>query len=70
VGSDSTQANPCPKKSIGSDTEGKGCQRGKGVRYPFLRFRDPLLVPYVFMNAVDANLISGETLVQMLEETH
>jgi hypothetical protein len=34
------------------------------------RFRDPLLVPYVFMNAVDANLISGEKLVQMLEETH
>jgi len=36
-----------------------------GYRY---RFRDPLLVPFVFMNAVEGSLLSGESLVRMLKE--
>ena len=36
-----------------------------GFRY---RFHDPLLVPFAFMNAVEGGLLSGDTLVQMLNE--
>jgi len=36
-----------------------------GFRY---RFRDPLLVPYVFMDGLDAGITSGHGLVQMLNE--
>jgi hypothetical protein len=36
-----------------------------GYRY---RFHDPLLVPFAFMNAVEGGLLSGESLVQMLNE--
>jgi Cdc6-like AAA superfamily ATPase len=36
-----------------------------GFRY---RFHDPLLVPFAFMNAVEGGLLSGESLVQMLNE--
>jgi Cdc6-like AAA superfamily ATPase len=36
-----------------------------GFRY---RFQDPLLVPYTFMNAVESGLLSGEALVQMLNQ--
>jgi Cdc6-like AAA superfamily ATPase len=34
-----------------------------GYRY---RFRDPLLVPFVFMDGVEAGILSGQGLVQML----
>jgi Cdc6-like AAA superfamily ATPase len=36
-----------------------------GFRY---RFHDPLLVPFAFMNAVEGGLLSGDSLVQMLNE--
>lgn len=36
-----------------------------GFRY---RFRNPLLVPFAFMNAVEGGLLSGESLVRMLNE--
>jgi hypothetical protein len=36
-----------------------------GYRY---RFQDPLLVPFALMNAVEGGLLSGESLVEMLQE--
>ena len=36
-----------------------------GYRY---RFREPLLVPFAFMNGVDSGLLNGDALVQMLHE--
>jgi len=36
-----------------------------GYRY---RFRDPLLVPFVFMDGVEAGIASGQGLVQMLSD--
>ena len=43
-------------------------REGQPRAYRF-RFHDPLLVPYIFMDAVATGLVSDEQLYQMLEET-